>query len=137
MSLSWTRAVLPALANVRSQVLATSSRFQFHPTVQKDFVQTVRAVEWTLNIQPTSLENLADLMATAVKLGKYSAEVKSVLVDSLPVLAQMVRKYGSPDMIRFSGMVVPLTTKYVYLLSTRSSTKANNSWKFHGHDLAT
>jgi bacterioferritin-associated ferredoxin len=105
------------LANVGPQVLETSSRFQFHLTVQKDFVQTVRAVEFILDTQLTSLENLADLISTAVKLGKCSAEVKSVLVDSLPVLAQMVRKYGSPDMIRFSGMVVPLTTKYVCLFS--------------------
>lgn len=137
MSLSWTRAVLPALANVGSQVLETPSRFQYHRTVQKDFVQTIRAVESILDTRLTSFENLADLVSTAVKLGKYSAEVKSVLVESLPVLAQMVRKYGSPDMIRFFGMVVPLTAKYVYLFSTRLFLVLRRFMKFYGHDLAT
>ena len=50
----------------------------------------------------------------------YSDEVKSVLRDSIPVLLQMILKYGSPDML--FGFFRPgnraLTTKYVYFPHT-------------------
>ncbi|KAF9779204.1 glycoside hydrolase family 5 protein [Thelephora terrestris] len=76
---------------------------------QKDFVQTVRAVEAILGIssQPgsgyppdySSSGNLTVTMQQAAEIGQYSDEVKSVLRDSGPVLFQMLLKYSGPESI--------------------------------------
>lgn len=57
-------------------------------------------------------------MQKAAEVGKYSDEVKSVLLDSVPVLLQMLLKYGGPEMISefFRPGKEPLITKCVYLL---------------------
>ena len=61
------------------------------------------------------------MMQKAAEVGQYSDEVKSVLIDSAPVLLRMLLKYGSPEMILefFRPGKQPLTTKYVYLFSTQ------------------
>jgi hypothetical protein len=91
-------------------------------TVQKNFVQTVRAVEDILGIGATTLAaevltgNITAIMQRAGQVGQYSDEVKAVLIDSIPVLLQMVLKYGSPDML-FGFLCLgkePLTAKYGY-----------------------
>lgn len=55
-------------------------------------------------------------MQKAGQYGKYSDEVKSVLIDSAPVLLQMLLKYGSPDMMLqfFCPEKEPLTAKYLF-----------------------
>ena len=126
MSLSWTRAVLLAMANVRPHFPKTITLFlNSIYIVQKDFVQTVRAVEDILGVgsEPTSFDNIVAIIQKAAKIGKYSNEVKSVLVDSVPVLFKMLLKYGpygSPGMIQCPRKAGPLTTKYVYFCSRLS-----------------
>jgi len=86
---------------------------------QKDFVQTVRAVEDILGISSTpdyySSGNITATMQKAAAVGEYSDEIKSVLMDSAPVLFQMLLKYGSPEMI-FEFLCPgnqPLTTNFM------------------------
>ena len=93
----------------------------FHSIVQKDFVQTIRAVEEILGVTSRpdfTFTPAGNMSATFQKAAEcdYSDEVQSVLRDSIPVLLQMILKYGSPDML--FGFFRPgnkaLTTKYVY-----------------------
>ena len=63
--------------------------------------------------------NITSTMQRVAEAGQYSDEVKSVLIDSAPILLQMIFKYGLPEMI--FGFLRPsndpLTSKYVYLFS--------------------
>ena len=120
MNLSWTQTALPGLANVGPRSFEVSFRFQPYHTVQKDFVQTVRAVEDFLGIHSMpdyASGNITATMQKAAEVGRYSNEVKSVLTDSVPVLFQMLLKYGGPETMYqfFRPGNEPLTTKYVYL----------------------
>lgn len=65
--------------------------------------------------------NITAAFQRAAEVGDYSDEIKSVLMDTAPVLFQMILKYGDPEMIhRFSRPEnMPLTTKCVHLLPTR------------------
>ena len=99
---------------------------KFYSIVQKNFVQTIRAVEETLGVTSRpdfTFTPAGNMSATFQKAAEcnYSDEVKSVLRDSIPVLLQMILKYGSPDML--FGLFRPgnkaLTTKYLYLSPTR------------------
>ena len=117
----WTRLALLATDNVSPRLLDTLPQFNFRSTVQKDFVQTVRAVEHILSHRPES-GNITAILQNSTQVGNYSDEIKSVLKDSAPVLHQMVLKYGSPDMLEGCPKPVEaLTTKYVYLFRTRLS----------------
>lgn len=88
--------------------------FQLLPTVQKDFVETVRATENTLLPDYASAGNITAALHRAAEFGKYSDEVKSVLKDSVPVLHQMLLKYGDKEMIYgfLRPDADPLITKY-------------------------
>ena len=115
------RAALPATDNVGYPFLARyPNSTKSHSTVQKDFVQTVRAVEEALGIRPkpsfNSARNMTATLQTAAE-DDYSDEVKSVLRDSAPVLLKMALEYGRPDMVHDFPHPdkVPLMTKYVYL----------------------
>lgn len=127
------RTALPGSANVGPRSCEASPRLQFYPTVQKDFVQTVRAVEDIIGIgsMPSyaSSGNITATMQKAAEVGGYSNEVNSVLTDSAPVLLQMLLKYGDPEMILefFRPGKEPLTTKYVYLPSMRLTSETDGS----------
>jgi len=114
---------LPATDNVGPHSPDTLFRFQPHPTVQKDFVQTIRAVEDILESTPdlASSGNITETFLKATEAGSCSDAIKPVLVDSAPVLSEMVLRYGGQDMI--DGFKQPrnepLTTKYAYLFSAR------------------
>ena len=83
-----------------------------------------------------------DVTATlqkAVGHGNYSDEIKSVLKDSIPVLLQMLLKYGGPDLLHgFRTPCEALTTKYVYLFPTRVRlrARANTFLQLYGRELA-
>ena len=64
-------------------------------------------------------------MQKVAQIGEYSDEVKSVLIDTAPVLYQMVLEYGSLDMMYtfFCPGKEPLTTKYVSILALLSITE--------------
>lgn len=131
MSLLWTRAAPPGLANVGPCFYEASSLFQPYPTVEKDFVQTVRAVEDVLGISSMpeyASGNITATMQQAAASGEYSDEVKSVLLDSAPVLLQMLIEYGGPEMVFefFRPGKEPLTTKYVHLPSISVMSETEN-----------
>lgn len=102
-----------------NEPLMDANRTPGYGQFQKDFVQTVRAVEDILSIHPApnyaAAGNITAAMEKAAKIGGYSDKVKSVLIDSAPVLLQMLLKYGSPDMI--FGFLCPgkdpLTTNFM------------------------
>ena len=60
--------------------------------------------------------NMTTTLQKSFDHGDYSDEVKSVLKDSIPVLLQMILKYGGPDLLHGfrRPCTDPLTTKYVY-----------------------
>ena len=95
---------------------------KFCSTVQKDFVQTVRAVEEALGVTSSAdygFTRVGNMTATFQNVaGDYSDEVKSVLRDSAPVLLRMIIEYGNTDML--SGLFRPgneaLATKYASFL---------------------
>jgi len=87
--------------------------------VQKDFVRTVRAVEYILGIgplpQPASSGDIAAAFPRAAEAGVFSDKINFVLRDAAPVLFQMVLEYGSLEMLNdfLRPGKEPLTTKYV------------------------
>lgn len=86
-----------------NEPLMDANRTPGYGQFQKDFVQTVRAVEDILGIgsvpNSASPGNITTTMEEAAEIGKYSDEVKSVLRDSAPVLFEMILKYGLPEMM--------------------------------------
>lgn len=65
-----------------------------------------------------SSRNVTATFQKAAEVGEYSDEIKSVLMDTAPVLFQMILKYSNPEMMHgFSRPGrTPLTTKYVSIL---------------------
>lgn len=110
--------------------------------VQKNFVQVVRAVEVVLGITVPGLppqsfhtSNFTAALVQASKLSIFSQEVRSVLLDTAPIL-QGVAIQLSLDLLHFSPSkgLAPLTTKCVLYLSTQSSHQTNctASWTLTG-----
>jgi hypothetical protein len=86
---------------------------------QKDFVQTVRAVEGILGIgcelDRAPSRNITAAFQRAAEDGEYSNEIKSVLLDTAPVLLQMILKYGDREMMHefFRPGKEALTTNFM------------------------
>ncbi|KAF9653334.1 glycoside hydrolase family 5 protein [Thelephora ganbajun] len=102
-----------------NEPLMDAGRTPGYGQFQKDFVETVRAVEDILGIRSmpdyASSGNITATLQKAAEVGGYSDEVKSVLMDSAPVLFQMVLKYGGLEMLH--GFLrpgkEPLTTNFM------------------------
>jgi hypothetical protein len=113
------------MASVGPRFFEMTSCFSFRPTVQQDFIQTIRAVEYMLCDTPithyVTAGNFTATMQTEIYASGYSDTVKSVLIDSAPVLLQMVLEYFGEELIFafFCPQKDPLTTKYAYLLHIR------------------
>jgi len=102
-----------------NEPLTDANRTPGYGQFQKDFVQTVRAVEDILGARDMHYHdysrNITATFQRAAEVGEYSDEVKSVLMDTAPVLFQMILKYGGPEMMHeFSRPgKKPLTTNFM------------------------
>jgi len=84
--------------------------------------------------------DMTTTLQKTVEKCEYSDEIKSVLKDSIPILLQMLLKYGGPDMLHGFRTPCPeaLTTKCVYLFPTqlRLRARANTFLQLYGRELA-
>jgi len=102
-----------------NEPLMDANRTPGYGQFQKDFVQTVRAVEGILGVgcklDHTPSRNITAAFQRAAEDGEYSNEIKSVLLDTAPVLFQMILKYGDREMMHefFKPGKEPLTTNFM------------------------
>lgn len=82
---------------------------QSHVTVQKNFVQVIRAVEFGLGIPipgqadaVLSSGNLTAAINHASSSPIFNPEVQSVLKDSLPIINRLVVELGLDEVFKFS-----------------------------------
>ena len=100
----------------------------FFFTVQVNFVQTVRAIELSLGIPVPGITNApssnaanasAALSSTSTLSSMFNAEVRQVLLDSIPILAQVSEQLGLNTEFSQNGLGsrlrarLPLVTTYV------------------------
>ena len=100
----------------------------FFFTVQVNFVQTVRAIELSLGIPVPGITNApssnaanasAALSGTSTLSSIFNAEVRQVLLDSIPILAQVSEQLGLNTEFSQNGLGsrlrarLPLVTTYV------------------------
>jgi hypothetical protein len=102
--------------------------------VQKNFVQTVRAVEqqFNTNIQPRnwkrSSSNFTESLRQASKSRKYNSEVRAALRDAAPILMKLAAKHSMKPVFnvydskkkRDGDRREPLITRCDFESSTRS-----------------